>query len=47
MRLGKYPDRELEELLALGHESRSFEVKGPGNPGDLGDKSYTPRSPRP
>ena len=40
MRLGECPDRELEELLALGHESRSFEVKGPGNPGDLGDKPY-------
>ena len=24
MRLGQYPERELEELLALGHESRSF-----------------------
>ncbi len=40
MRLGEYPERELEELLALGHESRSFEVKGPGNPGDLDDKPY-------
>lgn len=28
---------EIEELLALGHEIRSFEVKGPGN---LGDKAY-------
>ena len=40
MRLSEHPDRELEELLALGHESRSFEVKGPGNPGDLDDKAY-------
>lgn len=28
---------ELQELLALGHESRSFEVKGPGS---LSDKAY-------
>ena len=28
---------ELQELLALGHESRSFEVKGPGS---LADKTY-------
>src|SRR5215211_3550323 len=28
---------ELQELLALGHESRSFEVKGPGS---LSDKRY-------
>jgi len=31
---------QLEELLALGHESRSFEVKGPGSPGGLKDKAY-------
>lgn len=28
---------EVEEILALGHELRSFEAKGPG---DLSDKSY-------
>jgi hypothetical protein len=28
---------EVEEILALGHELRSFEVKGPG---DLSDKAY-------
>lgn len=28
---------EVEELLALGHESRSFEIKGPGN---LSDGAY-------
>lgn len=29
---------ELEELLALGHERRDFEVKGPG---DVNDKAYS------
>jgi len=29
---------ELEELLALGHERRDFEVKGPG---DVDDKAYS------
>lgn len=29
--------QELEERLALGHERRDFEVKGPG---DVGDKAY-------
>jgi hypothetical protein len=33
------PD-ELKELLALGHETRSFEVKAPG---DLSDKAYVAR----
>jgi len=28
---------EVQQLLALGHEIRSFEVKGPGS---LNDKAY-------
>lgn len=32
--------KELEELLALGHETRSFEVKGPG---DLSDRACVAR----
>jgi hypothetical protein len=31
---------ELEEVFALGHETRSFEVKGPG---ELSDKAYVAR----
>lgn len=31
---------ELEDLLALDHETRAFEVKGPGDPGDLDDRPY-------
>ncbi|RYB88331.1 hypothetical protein EUA06_21485 [Nocardioides glacieisoli] len=34
---------ELEALLAAGNEIRSFEVKGPGSPGGLGDKAYVAR----
>ncbi len=33
------PD-DVQQLLALGHEVRSFEVKGPG---DLSDKAYCAR----
>ena len=40
MRLGSAPELELEELLSLEHEGRSFEVKGPGAPGDLRDRAY-------
>ena len=37
---GMVTQAELEALLATGNEIRSFEVKGPGNPGALGDKAY-------